>query len=283
MAKGLWMLCVNYVRTTAPGAFELKPETDYTKVESSSKLPLSPTDATNFVYSAGRVVGNNALYAIKTQNVESGKVEVHIIGRDPMARDNKYSTFIAHEPSAIDVADGKNFDFLVGEYGDLICVKRRNTESKFVEVHLLPWSTFRFFGPQKVTTIPLSEADRFDFAVTYENKLVAIERTGTADQLVVLHFLSVDYQTVTRKVVTSLGVNLAKTLTFSFEAFRVSGVMEPFMNLLGFTRGTTGSGKVEILKLPEPWSGVLPEYFRTPIQDTLAPDFQFAHLRPPGA
>jgi len=278
MTTGLWIAAVNYVHTGGPGVYELKPNDSYAGVESSSALPIPAFDSPNYVYACGRPLGNNYLYAIKTQNVESGQVEVHVINRDPIAHDNKYRDFIRHEPSAIGVADGQNFDFLVGEFGDLICIKRRNTESGFVEVHVLIWDKFRDFIVQTPTMIPLSRADNFDFVVTFENQLVAIERAGTPEQRVVLHFLSPDYQTVVTRRVTSLDLATARNLTFRSEAFRVGEQI--FSNLVGFTRGTTASGRVEIIKLPRPWTGA-PDVFPTLISNALAPNFQFVVLYPP--
>ena len=275
MTTGLRIACVNYVRTAGPGVYELKPETSYATVELSAPLPLSAWDSPNFLYAAGRPLGIVYLYAIKTQNAASGKVEVHVIDR----LDN-YRTFIRQEPSAIDVADGRNFDFLVGEFGDLICIKRRNAASGFVEVHVLIWDKFRDFTVQTPTSIPLARDDSFDFAVTYGNRLVAIERAGTQEQKVVLHFLSEDYRTVTRRVVTSLDLTTARDLTFRFEVFRTGGDNRIFRNLLGFTRGATASRRINIVKLPEPWTGV-PDVFPTPIQNALAPNFQFVVLYPP--
>lgn len=283
MATGLRIACVNYVGTAGPGAYELAPASSYAKVERQAALPLAASDSPNFVYAAGRPLGNVWLYAIKTQRVESGKVEVHVIDRPPIIRPGdleNYGPFIRQEPSAIDVVDGRNFDFLVGEFGDLICVKRRNTESTFVEVHVLIWDKFRHFTVQAPTPIPLSRADSFDFAVTFNNRLVAIERAGTEEQKVVLNFLAEDYLSVTRRVVTSLGLAEARELVFRFEAFNVTGTADSFMNLLGFTRGTTASGRVELIKLPQPWTGA-PDVFPTPIKNALAPNFQYVVLWPP--
>ena len=276
MTTGLRIACVNYIHTAGPGVYELKPESTYSKVELSAALALSPSDSPNFVYAAGRPLGNVFLYAIKTQNVGSGQVEVHVLDRAD------YKTFIKQKPSAIDVADGPNFDFLVGEYGNLICVKRRDAKSGFVEVHVLIWDNFRDFTVQTPTWIPISRADSFSFAVTYEDKLVAIEREGTEEQKVVLHFLSEDYRTVTRRVVTSLDLASSRELTFRFEAFPVKGAEGTLvkLNLLGFTRGVTASGHVDIIRLPAPWTGI-PDVFPTPIKNALAPNFQFVVLWPP--
>ena len=271
---GPWIACVNFARTATPAAYDLAPDSNYTMVHYSGALPLSPSDSTNFVYAAGRPIGDTYLYAVKTQNVGSGKVEVHVISRSA-----HYGSFVRQKPSPIDVIDGRNFDFLVGEYGDLICVKRRNAESRFVEVHVLIWDEFRHFSVQTPSAIPLSIANNFDFAVTSENRLVAIERAGTPEGTVVLHFLSEDYRTVTRRAATSLTLAAASDLTFRYESFRVVGV-GVFSNLLGFTRGSTSSGRVEIIKLAQPWTGA-PTIFPTPIRNFLAPNFQFVVLYPP--
>src|ERR1041385_1056370 len=121
MPKGLYIAAVNYVRTAGPGVYELVPDSSYAKVEFSAPLPLDALDSPNFVFASGRPLGITYLYAIKTQNVASGCVEVHVIDRHDL-----YRTFIRQKPSAIDVTDGQNFDFLGGEFGDLICVKRRD-------------------------------------------------------------------------------------------------------------------------------------------------------------
>lgn len=280
MTRGLYVAAVNYDHTGGPGVYELLPDTDYTKVDSSSPIPIDPWDSPNYFYHAGRPLGIIWLYAIKTQNVGSGQVEVHVIDRDHHAHDNKYRSFIRQKASAIDVVAGRNYSFLVGVFGELICIKRRNTASGFVEVSILIWDEYRDYSPEKaVTPIPITRAENFDFAVVDGNRIVGIEREGTAEQKVVLHFLSEDYGTVTRRVVTSMDLTTARGLTFRFEAFLLSGT-ETFFNLVGFTKGPTPSGKVNILKLPDPWTGI-PDVFTTPIKNALAPNFQFVMLYAP--
>lgn len=275
MATGLMIACVNYARATALGVYELLPDHSYTTWGFVERIPIHPWDGPNFVFDMGRPTGTWMLYAIKTRNTGTGTVEVHMIPRFPP---EKYHEFAVQTGTRITWWDAPNFDFMVTEYGELICVKRRNTGTGFVEVHVLTWpSGFQEFSHHAVTPIPLSRADNFDFAVTDENRLVAIERAGTASGHVELHFLSNDYSAVTSRAVTSLSLAAAQNLTFRFESFRVRTAT--FYNLLGITRGgPAASGYIELVKLPRPWTGV-PEVYPTPIPSVLAPNFQFAVMR----
>jgi hypothetical protein len=103
--------------------------------------PIGQADAaTNFTFAVGDYDqdGRPDLFCLKRTNTGTGSLEVHILSRA-----SNYQSFVLQTGTPIGQADAAtNFTFAVGDYDqdgrpDLFCLKRTNTGTGKLEVHVL--------------------------------------------------------------------------------------------------------------------------------------------------
>jgi hypothetical protein len=103
--------------------------------------PITQADAAaNFNFAVGDYNGDGKpdLYCLKHSNTGTGKLEVHILSGA-----SNYQTFLVETGTPITQADAAaNFNFAVGDFNrdgvpDLYCLKRTNTGTSKLEVHIL--------------------------------------------------------------------------------------------------------------------------------------------------
>jgi hypothetical protein len=124
------------------------------RLHTGTPIPLS--DVGNFVFA---VDGGN-LYCLKRANTGTGNLEVHVLKGD-----SNFQSFSLHTGTPITLADAGNFVFAV-DGGDLYCLKRANTGTGNLEVHVLKGdSNFQSFSLHTGTPITLADAGNFVFAV----------------------------------------------------------------------------------------------------------------------
>src|SRR3984957_12380445 len=166
--------------------------------------PIALADAANFDFAVGDFNrdGFPDLYCIKRSNTSSGKVEVKIL--DGAGGPNAFHSFLLEVVTPITLADAADFDFAVGDfnrdgYPDLYCIKRSNTGSGKVEVHILDGAggpnAYHTFLLEVVTPIDLVDATNFDFAVADFNgdgfpDLYCIKHRNTGSGKVEVHILN---------------------------------------------------------------------------------------------
>lgn len=140
------------------------------QIELLTRTPISATDAAqNFVFGvAGAREGNSIfnravfldVYCLKTTNTGTGRLEVHILyGGDG------FQSFRAQTGTLISAADAaENFAFALGDYNndgisDLYCLKKTNTGTRKLEVHVLNGADgFQSFLVQTDTALNAADA-----------------------------------------------------------------------------------------------------------------------------
>jgi hypothetical protein len=175
------------------------------------------------------------LTCIKKLNTATGKVEVHILS----AQDN-YQTFAVQTDTPITLADAANFDWAVDVYGNLVCIKKSNTATGTVEVHILSaQSTYQTFAVQTGTPITLADAVNFDFRVNLV--LGAIKRRQTATGTVEIHMIPFAWQQFILQTGTPITLSDAPNFDFT-----LSNDMSTYTVLGAIKRRNTATGTVEV-------------------------------------
>lgn len=154
--------------------------------------------AANFVFAVADFNGDgvNDLYCIKKTNTGSKKLEVHVLnGAD------KFQTFLLHAATSLDAADAANFEFAVADFDndghpDLYCLKKTNTGTGTLEVHVLNGAdNFKTFLLQTGTALQAADAAaNFAFAVGDFNNdshadVFCLKKTNTASSTLEVHIL----------------------------------------------------------------------------------------------
>jgi hypothetical protein len=127
------------------------------------------------------------LFFVKRRLTSTNRVEMHILSGS-----SNYQNFTLQIPTALSVTDDLNGDFLLGNFDgdgvpDLYFIKRRNTESGRIEVHVLSGaSQYTEFVEQVATALPVSSdaVGTFtvgDFDGDGRSDLCFIRREGTAN------------------------------------------------------------------------------------------------------
>jgi hypothetical protein len=100
------------------------------------------------------------------------------------------STLLRHATTPISLEDGHDFWWVPGgANGDLIGVKVRNTDSKFVEVHVLDGSeNYQSFSLQTPTPITLADAPNFEWTGG-DGDVIGVKVDNTDSGKVEVHFL----------------------------------------------------------------------------------------------
>jgi len=162
--------------------------------------PITQADAAvNFAFAVGDFNrdGRPDLYCIKKSNTGTGRLEVHILSGA-----SNYQSFLLQTGTPITVADAANFAFVVADFNgdgiaDLVCLKKTNTGSGRLEVHILSGaSKYQTFLLQ--TGTPITQADaaaNFSFAMGHFNRdgrpdLYCLKKTNAGTARLEVHVLS---------------------------------------------------------------------------------------------
>jgi FG-GAP-like repeat/CARDB len=180
------------------------------------------------------------LFAIKRLHTGSGRIEVHILSGA-----SNYQQFLLHVATPL---AGDDFDYAVADWNrdgvpDLVAIKRTNTGSGRIEVHILS-GTSQFQQFLLHTATPLV-GDDFDYVVGDWNAfgtpdLVAVKRLHAASGTTELHVLSGEstFQTFLLHTATPLvGDDFAYALT--------DWDFDPWPDLVAVKRTNTGSNTIE--------------------------------------
>jgi hypothetical protein len=162
--------------------------------------PITEADAgANFLFAVVdfRRDGTPDLYCIKCSNTGTGNLEVHILS----GADN-YQSFLLQTGTPITEADaGANFLFALGDFNhdgtpDLYCIKRSNTGTGNLEVHILSGAdNYQSFLLHTGTPITQADAANFLFAVGDFNHdglpdLYYLKRLNTGTNKLEVHILN---------------------------------------------------------------------------------------------
>lgn len=155
--------------------------------------------AANFAFALGDFNddGVTDLYCIKMTNTGSAKLEVHVLnGAD------EFKTFLLHATTALDEADAANCEFAIADFDndghpDLYCLKKTNTGTGTLEVHVLNGSdNFKSFLLHTGTALQAADAGaNFAFAVgDFDNDghpdIFCLKKSNAASGTLEVHILS---------------------------------------------------------------------------------------------
>jgi hypothetical protein len=140
--------------------------------------------------------GVQDLYFIKRRNTGTNKIEVHVLS----GRGN-YQQFLQHAGTALAQGEDGNGDFLLADFDrdgipDLYFIKRRNTGTNFIEVHVLSGrSSYQQFTVHAGTALAQGEDLNGDFALADFDRdgipdLYFIKRRNTGTKSIEIHVLT---------------------------------------------------------------------------------------------
>jgi hypothetical protein len=124
----------------APPNYDTSPH-PYDRFLLQTGTPITEADAAaNFAFAVGDFDGDGRsdVYCLKRSNTGTGRLEVHVLN----AADG-YQSFLLQTGTPITEADAAaNFAFAVGDFdgdgrSDVYCLKRSNTGTGRLEVHVL--------------------------------------------------------------------------------------------------------------------------------------------------
>src|SRR5262249_10815284 len=136
------------------------------KLQVSTPIELADAPNGDFVLANFGFFGVPDLAFVKRRQTASGKIEVHVLG----SRSN-YQDFMIHSETALPQLEDANGDFLFAGLArdllpDLVFVKRRNTGTGTVEIHVLTgFSQFSQFATQTGTLIQAADETNGTFAL----------------------------------------------------------------------------------------------------------------------
>jgi hypothetical protein len=193
--------------------------------------------------------GKQDLFAIKRRNTGTGTIEVHILSGA-----SNYQQFLLHTGTPL---VGDDFDYAVADWDgdykpDLFAIKRRNTGTGTIEVHVLSGrSNFQQFVLH--TGTPLV-GDDFSYAVGDYNgdrkpDLFAIKTRNTGSGTVEVHVLSgaSNYQQFLLQKAVPL--ELSASFSYGLDDWNFDGKPD----LVAIKRTNTGTGTIEAHTLLGPW------------------------------
>jgi ribosomal protein L24E len=214
--------------------------------------PIAQADAANFDFAVGDFDGSGTpdVFCIKRTNTGTGKLEVHVLSGAA-----NYQSFLLQTGTPITQADAANFEFAVGDFdrdgrADLYCLKRTNTGTNKLEVHILGGaSSYQTFLLQKGTPIAQADAAHFVFSVGAANfggiaDLYCLKKTNTGTGTLEVHILAgaKQYQAFKTETETIIGQADAGNFQFAIGDFNRDAVPDVF----SLKRTNTGTGKLEV-------------------------------------
>ncbi len=230
----------------------LNGATNYQSFLLQTGTPITQADAPNFVFAAGNFNADGIpdLYCLKLTNTGSGKLEVHILSGA-----SNYQSFLLQTATPITAADAANFQFTTGDFNkdgiaDLFCLKRSNTGTGKLEVHVLSGaSKYQAFLLQTGTPITQADAANFLFATGDFNRdgspdLFCMKRTNTGTAKLEVHVLSgaANYQSFLLQTATPISQADAANFLFATGDFNKDGIPDLFC----LKRTNTGTQSLEV-------------------------------------
>ncbi|KAK0710646.1 hypothetical protein B0H67DRAFT_472533, partial [Lasiosphaeris hirsuta] len=170
------------------------------------------------------------LYFVKTNNVGSGKIEVH---RTTAA--SNYRDFDIHTASVFELTDADSGVWTV-DNDDLFLVKTRNTTSRLIELHQAPGTAFSTFSLHAAVPIPQSEGENGAWAVWNGNLYFIRLRNTQGGNVELWHVHGTGLQEVTRYT----------TWFSTSDADNGSWRIGAQGNLFFIKTRNTGSGQIEV-------------------------------------
>jgi hypothetical protein len=154
------------------------------------------------------------LYFIKRRNTDTKSIEVHCLSQLEI-----YQKFTVHTGTPLAPEEDSNGDFLIGDCNgdgrpDLYFIKRRNTDTKSIEVHCLDGaSNFQKFIVHTGTPLAQREDGNGDFQMSDQNAdgrddLYFIKRRNTDTKSIEVHCL--DGASNFQKFIVHTGTPLAQ-------------------------------------------------------------------------
>ena len=159
--------------------------------------PLGQAEDNNGDFLLGDFDGDRIpdLYFIKRRKTGSKMIEVHVLSGQ-----SNYGKFIEHQGTALVQAEDSNGSFALGYnvgdgVSDLYFIKRRNTASKMIEVHVLTGRSQFANRTGHVTSLVQAEDNNGDFLVGDFDRdgipdLFFIKRRNTGSKTIEVHVLS---------------------------------------------------------------------------------------------
>ncbi len=243
---------------TGTGSLEvhvLSHASNYQQLILRTGTPLDAADAADFDFVVGDYNGdgNPDLFCLRKTNTRTGSLEVHVLSHA-----SNYQQFIRLTGTPLDAADAADFDFVVGDYNgdgnpDLFCLRKTNTRTGSLEVHVLSHaSNYQQFIRLTGTPLDAADAADFDFVVGDYNgdgnpDLFCLRKTNTRTGSLEVHVLShaSNYQQFARPAGTLL--DAAGAADFDFVVGDYHGDGNPDLFCLRKTNTRTGSLEVHVL------------------------------------
>jgi hypothetical protein len=217
--------------------------------------PIAAAEAANMAFAVGDFNRDNRhdLFCMKRANSASGRLEVQILSGS-----SNYQTSLRQTATPITAADAANMVFAAGDsngdgIADLYCIKRANTGSGRLEVHILNGATnFQTFLLQIGTPVTLADAANMSFAVGHFNRdgkpdLYCIRKGASRMEVNILHGSS-SYQTFALQTPTP--ILAADAANFEFAAGDLNG--DGNTDLIGIKKANTGTTRLEVHVLDGP-------------------------------
>jgi len=189
------------------------------------------------------------LFFIKRRNTGTNTIEVHVLSGA-----SNYRTFIVHTGTALAQSEDGNGDFLLADFDrdgipDLFFIKRRNTASHTIEVHVLTGrSNYRQFALHTATPLAAAEDGNGDFLLADFDRdgvpdLFFIKRRNTGTQRIEVQVLSgrTNYQNFTLHTGTVLAQADDANGSFQLGDFDRDGTPDLFF----IKRRNTGTRSIE--------------------------------------
>ncbi len=150
----------------------LDASTAYQQLTIHATTAIDVSHAGDYEFGIANFVGEarDDLVTVRRRNTATGRVEVHEWS------EGSNSDYSAELPftTALDEAEESNYIFLFGHFGnfdetsrpDLFCLKKANTASGQLEVHVLSAaSNYIAYSLHAVTPVSLIDIDEYDFAI----------------------------------------------------------------------------------------------------------------------
>jgi hypothetical protein len=190
------------------------------------------------------------LFFIKRKATGTNTIEVHVLSGK-----SNYQQFILHTGTALAQAEDANGDFFVADYNgdgipDLFFIKRRNTGTNTIEVHVLSGkSNYQQFLVHTGTALAQSEDLNGSFAIADFDRdgipdLFFIKRRNTGTNTIEVHVLTgkSNYQQFVVHTGTPLTLAEDKNGDFLVSDFDHDGIPDLFF----IKRRNTGTNTIEV-------------------------------------
>ncbi len=259
------LICVKRMNT-GTGVVEihvLNGDSSYQQFSVQKGTPLSLADSVNFDFTSGKGAD---LYCIKKNNTPGQNIEVHILSAA-----SNYNNFLLQQLATLTTADSANFEFAIDGSGNLLCIKKTNTGSGFLELHILTAATsYQQFNAHIITPLTQTDAANFKFAGASNGDLLCMKITNTGTGNLEVHILSAATGYTQFSLHTQTPITSPDAANFEFGT-------DTNENLLCIKRTNTGSNSLEVhvLSAVSLYRNFL-LHTATPVSEADAVNFSFA-------